>query len=360
MRYWDYGFIMTSGGFGEAKSKGIFSVILKGKGVRDGMVDAKLLGEILINMQTIIYHAANKLANVKRDKHFYDLYKVGFTKIEKGSAIISLEPMSGTRTLFEEVPLEHPMKELFTLINLINENPDEGRNYLSEKIKESKDRLVLEAKLYEIWSIKGLDISLKFDGFKFSSGGYVPLRKDREEILTKWLEEDMKEASRKIEGIITRIKADGRNRYFTILSMDGEMYKYEYTPSKTDIETQVIELIKTPVEIIGITAGGVRSKVIKEILELRPLDKIKIEDLDDIKLKKPLLIDISYDSEDDLWVLENDNLRIYGVGETYEEALERLKENLEIVIEEYMYEDDSKLTETAKQLKQRLREYIEG
>jgi len=206
----------------------------------------------------------------------------------------------------------------------------------------------------------GNDIALKYEGYTFSTENYIPLKPEHKEIINKWLQEDMKEASRKIRGIITRIKVDGRRRYFIVLSVDGELYKFEFTEKEKDIETRIIDLIKSPVEIVGITSGKTKIKQIREILDLRPLEEIYMESIGEYKFKQKVSIKVSYDAEDDLWVLQNDDLGIIGVGDTYEEALKQLENSLQVVIEGYLHEPDENLTDDAKELKRNLQKYMEN
>ena len=342
------------------KNLGTIKIKISGKGVADGMVDARLLGEILINFQTLLFYVAEKVVGVKRDKTFYLKYGIGLKEIGKGSAILALSPLDTLTTLEGVSPIENSVKELIEMVKKIEKDPREGREYLLEKVEDPKDRLIVEAKVYSLWPEVGNDIALKYEGYTFSTENYISLKAEHKKIINEWLQEDMKEASRKVRGIITRIKVDGRRRYFIVLSVDGELYKFEYTEKEKDIETQILDLIKSPVEIVGITAGRAKIKQIKEILDLRPLEEIYMESIGKYKFKQKIAIKISYDAEDDLWVLQNDDLGIVGVGDTYEEALEQLEDSLQVVIEGYLHEPDEKLTEDAKELKRNLQKYMEN
>jgi len=105
------------------KNQGTIKIKISGKGVADGVVDARLLGEILINFQTLLFYVAEKVVGVKRDKTFYSKYGIGLKEIGKGSAILALSPL-GTLTTLEGVsPIENSVKELIEMVKKNRKGP---------------------------------------------------------------------------------------------------------------------------------------------------------------------------------------------------------------------------------------------
>ena len=87
----------------------------------------------------------------------------------------------------------------------------------------------------------------------------------------------------------------------------------------------------------------------------------EIEQLDTIgryPLKKPILFKSAYDASEKVWSLWNDKLALYGVGETYEEMICSLEEEIESHAICFTKLPDNKRSEDALHLKRNLEEYI--
>jgi len=344
------------------KEKSLIKIKIKGEGVGFGKIDAKILGYLLIDFQTLLNYVAKKVLKdtATKSKEFYEKYGLAVNKIEKGSAVVLLTPMGTYGSLEGGSSLEVPLKELITIIGKIDEDPKESREYLIEKLNDNRDRLAFETKLYDIWPDVKREIEISFEGTTFSTSEYIPLKHERKEVLMEWINEDMKAVSKKINGIITRIKVDGKRRYFVIKSMEGELYKFEYTDINRHIEDKYLDFIRRPIEVVGITEGGVKGRKIREILDLKPLEELYIDEIGRYPLRKPMKIKVEYDFDDELWILGNDELGLVGIGESYDEAMNSLEESLEVAIDIYLNEDEKNLSEKAIELKKKLKGYLKN
>lgn len=75
------------------------------------------------------------------------------------------------------------------------------------------------------------------------------------------------------------------------------------------------------------------------------------------RLKKPIVLSVN--REDGVWCLENEELNVCGCGRYYMDAKKDVIEVLEAMVEVYLMEDDSNLSEDALKLKRKLMEYVE-
>ena len=80
---------------------------------------------------------------------------------------------------------------------------------------------------------------------------------------------------------------------------------------------------------------------------------------DEIKYKKPIVLNALYDTSYYTWDLSNEELEIYGCGFSIDEALLDAEACLRVLVEEYLLESDDKLSDKALKLKRKLSEYVE-
>jgi hypothetical protein len=79
-----------------------------------------------------------------------------------------------------------------------------------------------------------------------------------------------------------------------------------------------------------------------------------------IKLYKPLLFEVSYNTEDKVFILNNEEFGIYSVEPILSKAYLEAQDRLEVMVKSYLDARDDELTEGAKKLKVRLEKIISG
>lgn len=77
------------------------------------------------------------------------------------------------------------------------------------------------------------------------------------------------------------------------------------------------------------------------------------------KLSNKLVFNVSYDKQEDLWCVENDELAIYGYGSTFQDAVSNLEESLRSLLIGFLAFPDEKLNEKSKEIKLALSKYID-
>jgi len=84
------------------------------------------------------------------------------------------------------------------------------------------------------------------------------------------------------------------------------------------------------------------------------LAKILSDTDDPIDLASPLTIDVTWDEEENEFILSNKEYRLLGVAKTLEEAMREIECGILFLRDEYLREDDKNLTENTRELKSRL------
>ncbi len=86
---------------------------------------------------------------------------------------------------------------------------------------------------------------------------------------------------------------------------------------------------------------------------------IKFESVGKYPLLQPIIFNINYDVEDDLWCLTNEELALGGYGKNYSKIVKCLEEGIEGHIISFTKFPDSKHTSDSLILKNRLRQFID-
>ncbi|MDO5845263.1 MAG: hypothetical protein Q4Q53_09000 [Methanocorpusculum sp.] len=75
-------------------------------------------------------------------------------------------------------------------------------------------------------------------------------------------------------------------------------------------------------------------------------------------LRKPMNFDVSFDSQDVIWDIRNKELSILGCGNTYDEIISSLEDEIDCYVAAYML-SNHKLSKESIELKKQLDEYID-
>ena len=87
--------------------------------------------------------------------------------------------------------------------------------------------------------------------------------------------------------------------------------------------------------------------------------KVNLSKIGRYKLKNSVVFDVSYDEQDGLWCIENEELALAGYGSSYQEALQDLESSLESLIVGFLVFSEEKLNEKSKEIKTRLKKHLD-
>ena len=322
---------------------------------------AQLVAKVLFNMQGLVYSVAGSTEG-RRSRRLEDLYSlnVGF---DNGCLEMKFSPADSQAILSDRV-IERSQTPTFLktskLLSVLSEK-DVTDDYIKHEIEKHIDDPRSRIKILNC--LKGLiPIDKKAEiGFKNLNGDIPTIKLDDvvfKARIIRLLKEEKKKYEVEVSGVICRIRDDDPPS-FSVLDWSGNIVKVEMSE---DNRLQILNYLadKIPIKLVGI---GNKKKGIEDLDEIEPYTKISIEYSHDIKLKSPVVAELSYDKSEeipDYWVLGNDELGIYGVDDTVNKAIEMFKNDL---YDDYIaYKDlsDIQLTDKALSLKKRLITIFEG
>jgi hypothetical protein len=322
---------------------------------------AQLVAKVLFNMQGLVYSVAGSTEG-RRSRRLEDLYSlnVGF---DNGCLEMKFSPADSQVILSDRViersqtPTFLKTSKLLSVLSEKNVTDDYIKHEIEKQIEDPRSRIKI------LNCLKGLiPIDKKAEiGFK-NLNGDTPIIKLDDVVfkarIIRLLKEEKKKYEVEVSGVICRIRDDDPPS-FSVLDWSGDIVKVEMSEDK---RLQILNYLadKIPIKLVGI---GNKKKGIGDLDEIEPYTKIPIEYSHDIKLKSPVVAELSYDKSEeipDYWVLGNDELGIYGVDDTVNKAIEMFKNDL---YDDYIaYKDlsDIQLTDRALSLKKRLITIFEG
>jgi len=167
-----------------------------------------------------------------------------------------------------------------------------------------------------------------------------------------------------IEGVIVRVRLDGPDRYFTLMTTDNRIIRVPLDERWIeDRRDELLDYLKkrTIIGVDGRLVAHERGAVMEDLVDIgEGKDKIEITELEEQPLAIPIPGRISYEEfEDrDFWVISNDELNAYGVGETLDKAKQSFLESLMASIELFADAPDQELAPKALELKKILRRHL--
>lgn len=158
-----------------------------------------------------------------------------------------------------------------------------------------------------------------------------------------------------LQGVIVVNDGDGKN-VFKIRTKNNRLVSCYYEPED---EARIKSLYKCWVKVTG---NMVRTQKIYKIKPLESVEEITAERFTAIgqyHLLKPVEFKISYDMDDSLWCLENDEIALNGYGSTYHKAIQSLERSVEGHALFFMDYPDEKYADNGLEIKRKLLECVD-
>jgi len=315
--------------------------------VKNHKINAYVLGRLLTNIQKQINIIAEAKYGAKLKPHF----RLFLSEIKEGSANIALEyPDSWISREFIEKQV-NVLETHYTIYDLINKGDEKKLdNTLIQELNEPLDVYRLLGSIESI-----IPSSYKMGLSKWEPKDFVPIKPERKPLIKKLKNKYLQQAKIHTIGVIMELYGK-EPRHFEIETITGEKFKVYFKP---ELEPKLKEMYKSIVELEGFATRRARVKEVKKILSISRKSTIKLDKIGEFALKQPLELSLDYLIKDNLWVIENKELAIYGEGKSFQEALRDLEESLESLIIGFLAFKDEQLAESSKKIKERLLQYLD-
>src|SRR5271157_104494 len=318
------------------------------KELHDLVKKVQLPVNIMINLLTDakdVYDLAAKMVGVTVPGS-KTRYRLMFNQLLDGSRTLELEPTASTQAeLFEAGGYADPVVTAFSgyFETLNTDDEAAARDGINTELKNPEDKTILLSRAWGLWAREEFGVEI-ITGETKETGEVLALKESCRPRIKRLLEEENRRLPAEIEGVITRLRLDGKPSY-GIKTIDGKIIK-STLPSED--RERIIELLESPVRIRGTIQGKRGSLELKKIDEILPIDVKTYSTLGEFPFPKPLELDFSF--EDDFFILKNESLGIRAWGTTKIELERSLLEELLYLKEAFVDESDSKLSLDAKQL----------
>lgn len=156
-------------------------------------------------------------------------------------------------------------------------------------------------------------------------------------------------------GIIIRLKGD-YPRKFVIETIDGEIITCDYSHV---MEEYIHGLYKTPILIEGIVNQKIKTMEMEEIYKIEPFNNKEKIKIGEFELKTPMNVEVSYDKDNDKWILSNTDILVYGRGTKLSDAEISFSNGIERLLVGFLMFENDKLSPKSQIIKQDLEKYID-
>ncbi len=320
-----------------------FELHLSGSKIGEQRVPIDVMGKYLIALNDLVSdvaYAKEKVPKTMKKKiEFFNQRQLYLTGLTSGSSTCQIESdplgsmdnyLYGDEKLKKYSPVENLLIILFEGIEII-QSVDEKKafSHLQNLFPDPINRIHILNDYKKIWMIR--NVEFEFRKIKqFYPKKKIAIKYSYYSRVRKMLDKELKVETQTYSGVITRIKADGKKRYFTLLT--GRYQTIECNLSKEE-EQNIISFFKTPVKIKGIISQIRTKTTIKDVLEINKMESIEITPIDYPLLSKPFFVDINYDPESELWTAINDDYGIRASADTIEDLKEECIDQLDSTID---------------------------
>jgi len=145
-----------------------------------------------------------------------------------------------------------------------------------------------------------------------------------------------------------------RERKFELEMTDGRKIQCQF---KKELDATIDKLLRKPIVVEGVfTTQAGELKKVAEVISVKLLNNISrkriITEKGELKLKKELRIEISFDKDEGLWLFDYPELNIFSYGKTYDEAIEVFQNDFYELYEYYGLGDPKTMVGNALKIRQ--------
>ncbi len=335
-----------------------FSLYLTGSEIGSKRAPIDVIGKILIEFNRLLYNistATEKIPKKSKDrKRFFNERKLYFTGYDGGSAELEIS------TTIQKTLTGDP--KIVTLLNTAFEYFDEIRETeekvayekITKRFSNNNIRPKILRNYQNLISQPNVSIEIK------TSASTINLPKKIDYTYYKrvgnWLQREYEKAEVERIGTIKRIKADGKERYFTFFDETNTPIKCIF---KEEQESNIIDLFKIPSKLIGVEARLKTKRYVGEVLEIKRIEKLYLTSEDYPPLLKPIQIEIEYDPDLEAYLGIHEEFGIRVIDECIEGLKEEFILQLDFMVDTYIIQDYHKITQNLRTAIEKLQVIID-
>ena len=339
---------------------------LEGDAISLSNAPAQFIGEVLLNMQGLIYSIAgsqNAYVGGRRPKKIEELYTLNVS-FEEGSFEMEFTPALLAPDLEDtiaQIPTFNKASNFLGVLPHRNVDYEELKLEVERQIDNPKSRIATLNHLRRLIPPDGKKAKIRFENIN-GNGSEIELHDDvLKRRVEQLLREEMKNYEIEISGVVSRIKDDVPFPSFFLKDWSGKLVRVQMPEEKRGIILDYLAN-RVPIKLIG--AGNKKKLLeISDLIEIEPNTEVLIESSHDITFKSPIKAKLAYeryDEKSDFWVVSSEELGIYGVEDTVEKAKKAFENELHIDYMAYKDIDDTQLTQKALELKRKLIGIFQG
>lgn len=326
--------------------------VADGPGVKNHGADIGMLATIYQNIQWIF----DSIGESKYGKDYKkEDCRLFVSEIQEGSVVSPLYPQTYAPRIIDgiEDPFLNITGSLDRLLFTLNNNPENFKVQLEEEIQDPIARMNVLRYITNI-SKTGAAVSVKSATSRPAESYSLPRKNDS--LVSDLLNNYKTSGIETVQGVVVNFSGDPKNYYFSIRAKNHRLIKCYY--DKKD-EKRIKSLYKKRVLVTGEIRKTSRSYTVQNIITLEEQLTEELTSVGIYSLKKPIRFYTSYDEEENLWGMVNEELALYGYGETYHKTIRSLEEELEGHVLSFTEIPDEEHSESSLQLKKDLADYID-
>jgi hypothetical protein len=332
-----------------------FSIDLEGDRIPKKKVPLDVLSKIASNLNDLIYEIITNTETLPPKKdidNFWKIRQVYLTDIGEGSAELKCV-QDPQMTLTGINPMIKILNEVQSTLQTIQKTDEKtAKKEFESKFPNELSQVRILSRFKSLLDLKGVSVKLKSD----EVGIDCEFKQTYRDRAINWLNNALKHSEVEYKGLIIRIKGDGDERYFTIIDDKNRIMKCNLTP---DRESEILELFKTPIILRGVQTQIRASTKISEVIDIKKMETYSINPDDYPPLKSEIIFNLKYNTQDELYIAENEEYLIYEVASNIPELKERLIENIDFLVDQFIILNPPKMSKQMKEAIELFKEIID-
>jgi len=316
----------------------------------------------LNRLQTLVNHIGDYLTGSdyrsrgRSPQSVRDRCTLVFKKVEVGSLTVQLRLEDSQTTLTNTTTLgEDSVKTFHDLMHIVERGNDVEKK-VSSVIDNPLHRNRIVEDMVKIWPRADGTFSAKIKLRDEKALFLNPSRK----LLLEGLLQHVAPHESTVKGVLGMVRVVP-DKLMKIIGPDGQI---QCTFPK-NLESEAVNFIGKPVIVNGEASFDAEGNV-KEVVSvsrIRPFNSLTVQRIlsskgQELVLSESLVISVDY--EDDSWIMKNDELGIVAMNRDYDETVNEFNDEFAFVWKQYGSAPDNKLTDDAKQLKNKIVHYVKS